>query len=161
MNGLRSYGCAALTTLSVLAAALPAAGCAAHPVSASSQAHRPDSGIAGCTALLRTRPVATTGYPKIRSQFARSQWPYLRAAGTSYIDLLVKLQSARGTDGYEAVWFYQRLSSACASHGWRQPPADDKSRLRRPAENEPVVVVGEDVSEGECLGYVSARSGSR
>jgi hypothetical protein len=129
MNQLRTYGCAALISLSVLAATLPAAGCGANPVSASGQAHRPDSGIAGCAALLRAQQVATTNYPKIRSQFARSQWPNLRAAGTSYIELLVKLESARGTDGDEAVWFYQRLSSACARHGWKQPTADDKSRV--------------------------------
>ena len=76
-----------------------------------------DSGIAGCTALSGAHQVAATYYPRIRSQFARSQWPDLRAAGTSYVDLAVKLRSARNTDGYEAVWFYQRLSIACARHG--------------------------------------------
>jgi hypothetical protein len=25
----------------------------------------------------------------------------------------VQLLTARGTDGYETVWFYQRLSAAC------------------------------------------------
>lgn len=119
MNRLRPYDLAGLTTLCVLAAILPAAGCASNPVSTASPAHRPDSGMGGCTALLSTHQAAAADYPKIRSQFARSQWPNLRAAGTSYVDLAVKLQSAQGTDGYEAVWFYQRLSSVCAGHGWK------------------------------------------
>lgn len=75
-----------------------------------------DSGIAGCAALLGAYQ-ATPDYPRIRSQFAGSQFPDLRAAGTSYIDLVAKLRNARGTDGYETVWFYERLSIACAGHG--------------------------------------------
>jgi hypothetical protein len=31
--------------------------------------------------------------------------------------LAVQLLTARGTDGYETVWFYQRLAAACAQHG--------------------------------------------
>ena len=76
-----------------------------------------DSGIAGCAALSGAHPVAASGYPGIRSRFAGSQWPDLRAAGTSYVDLAVRLLTARGTDGYEVVSFYQRLSIACARHG--------------------------------------------
>jgi hypothetical protein len=76
-----------------------------------------DSGIAGCAALSGAYQVAAADYPRIRSQFAGSQWPDLRTAGTSYVDLAVELRSARGTDGYETVWFYQRLSIACARHG--------------------------------------------
>jgi hypothetical protein len=76
-----------------------------------------DSGIAGCAALSGAHQVAASDYPRIRSQFAASQWPDLRAAGTSYVDLAVQLLTARGTDGYEAVSFYQRLSIACARHG--------------------------------------------
>jgi hypothetical protein len=76
-----------------------------------------DSGIAGCAALSGAHPVAARGYPGIRSQFASSQWPDVRAAGTSYVDLAVRLLTAPGTDGYEAIWFYQRLSIACARHG--------------------------------------------
>ena len=41
----------------------------------------------------------------------------LRTAGTDYVDLAVRLLTARGTDGYETVWFYQRLAAACAQHG--------------------------------------------
>ena len=40
----------------------------------------------------------------------------LRTAGTAYVDLAVVLLTAQGTDGYETVWFYQRLSVACAKH---------------------------------------------
>ena len=76
-----------------------------------------DSGIAGCAALSAAHQVAAADYPRIRSQFAGSQWPDLHAAGTSYVDLAVLLLTARGTDGYEAVWFYQRLATACARHG--------------------------------------------
>jgi hypothetical protein len=76
-----------------------------------------DSGIDGCAALSAAHQVAAADYPRVRSQFAGSQWPDLRAAGPSYVDLAVRLLTARGTDGYEAVWFYQRLSIACARHG--------------------------------------------
>lgn len=76
-----------------------------------------DSGIAGCAALSAAHQVVAADYPRVRSQFAGSQWPDLRAAGTSYVDLAVRLLTARGTDGYEAVWFYQRLATACARHG--------------------------------------------
>jgi hypothetical protein len=76
-----------------------------------------DTGISGCTALSGAHHVDAADYPRIRAQFAASRWPDLRAAGTAYVDLLVKLRNARGTDGYEAVWFYLRLSLACAKHG--------------------------------------------
>ena len=45
-----------------------------------------------------------------------SRWPDLRTAGTAYVDLAVQLLNARGTDGYQTVWFYQRLSATCAKH---------------------------------------------
>src|SRR5215469_14516123 len=130
MNLGRSHGLAAVTALSVLAVILLATGCGAATrnsvVGASSSPNRTgtgqpgaaaDSGIAGCTALLGAHHAAASNYPKIRAQFARSQWPDLRAAGTAYVDLIVALQTARA-DGYETVWFYQRLSLACARHGW-------------------------------------------
>jgi hypothetical protein len=75
-----------------------------------------DSGLAGCTSLSSTHHVAID-YPKIRAQFAGSRWPDLRTAGTAYVDLAIKLRTARGTDGYETVWFYQRLGAACAKYG--------------------------------------------
>jgi hypothetical protein len=77
----------------------------------------PGTGAAGCAALSHARQLSASDYQRIRAQFAGTQWPDLRLAGTSYIDLLVALRTARGTDGYEAVWFYQRLALACARHG--------------------------------------------
>jgi hypothetical protein len=77
----------------------------------------PDSGLAGCTALSDTHQVAATKYPRIRAEFTGSRWPDLRAAGTSYMELVIKLRRPQYTDGYETVWFYQRLSAACAKHG--------------------------------------------
>jgi hypothetical protein len=89
----------------------------AHP-SAPADSARPgapaDSGLAGCTSLSATRHVAVADYPKIRAQFAGSRWQDLRIAGTAYVDLAEQLRTARGTDGYQTVWFYQRLSAACA-----------------------------------------------
>lgn len=77
----------------------------------------PDSGLAACAYPLSTHDVTAVGYRQIRAQFAGSRWPDLRTAGIDYIDLAVQLLTARGTDGYETVWFYQRLSAACAQHG--------------------------------------------
>ena len=92
----------------------------------------PDSGLAGCAALSITRHVTATAYPKIRAQFAGSGWTDLRTAGTAYTDLLTQLRTARDTDGYETVWFYQRLSSACARHGRALSPAPDKQLPNQP-----------------------------
>ena len=132
MNRVRPHGLAALTALCVLAVILLATGCGAaaprgSPVprggnsstrtSASQPRQAADSGIGGCTALLGAHQAAASNYPKIRSQFAHSQWPDLRAAGMAYMDLIVRLQNAQA-DGYQTVWFYQRLSLACARHGW-------------------------------------------
>lgn len=137
MNQVRPRGRAALTAVCVLAVILVGTGCGAaapggSPVlAAGSSSHRTGTGqpgtaagrgIGGCTALLGAHQAATTDYPRIRAQFARSPWPDLRAAGTSYVDLAVMLQTAR-SDGYQAVWFYRRLSRACTRHGWTQPPA--------------------------------------
>jgi hypothetical protein len=76
-----------------------------------------DSGLIACTYPLSTQDVPATDYQKIRAQFAGSRWLDLRNAGTAYVDLAVALSTARGTDGYQTVWFYQRLSAACAKHG--------------------------------------------
>ena len=75
-----------------------------------------DSGLVACAYPLSTQDVPPADYPKIRAEFAGSRWPDLRNAGTAYVDLAVQLLHARGTDGYETVWFYQRLSAACAKH---------------------------------------------
>jgi hypothetical protein len=74
------------------------------------------SGLAGCTSLSSPHHPTARDYPKIRAQFAGSRWPDLRTAGTAYIDLAMRLRHARYTDGYETVWFYQRLSADCAKH---------------------------------------------
>ena len=75
-----------------------------------------DSGLVACSYPLSTQDVPTTAYPTIRAQFGGSRWPDLRTAGTAYVDLAMQLSTARGTDGYQTVWFYQRLSAACAQH---------------------------------------------
>jgi hypothetical protein len=83
-----------------------------------------DSGLVACAYPLSTQDVPATDYPKIRAEFAGSRWPDLRNAGTAYVDLAVALRTARGTDGYQTVWFYQRLSAACANHGHATPASD-------------------------------------
>jgi len=109
-----------VAALAGLAAALVALGVpallAGAPGSTASAAPQ-DSGLVACAYPMSTQDVAVTAYPKIRAQFAGSRWPDLRTAGTDYIDLAVQLLTARGTDGYQTVWFYQRLSAACAEHG--------------------------------------------
>ena len=76
-----------------------------------------DSGLVACAYPLSTQDVSAADYQKIRAEFADSRWPDLRTDGTAYVDLAVQLLTARGTDGYQTVWFYQRLSDACAKHG--------------------------------------------
>jgi len=76
-----------------------------------------DSGLVACSYPLTTQDVSAADYQKIRAEFAGSRWPDLRTAGTAYVDLAGALLTARGTDGYQTVWFYQRLSAACAKHG--------------------------------------------
>ena len=79
---------------------------------------RSDSGLVACAYPLATQDVSAADYAKIRAAVAGSRWPDLRNAGTAYVDLAVWLLHPRGaTDGYETVWFYQRLSAACARHG--------------------------------------------
>jgi hypothetical protein len=75
-----------------------------------------DSGLAACAYPLATHDVPAAAYPQLRAEFAGSRFADLRTAGTAYVDLAVALLTARGTDGYQTVWFYQRLSAACAKH---------------------------------------------
>ena len=75
-----------------------------------------DSGLVACAYPLATQDVPAGEYPKLRAEFAGSRWPDLRTAGTAYVDLATALLTAHGTDGYQTVWFYQRLSAACARH---------------------------------------------
>ncbi len=88
----------------------------AGPFGSTHPAAPPGSGLAACAYPLSTRDVTAAEYQQIRAQFAGSLWPDVRTAGTDYVDLALELLSARGTDGYETVWFYQRLSAACAQH---------------------------------------------
>ena len=75
-----------------------------------------DSGLVACAYPLSTQDVPAADYRKLRAQFAGSRWPDLRNAGTAYVDLAMALSDARYTTGYQTVWFYQRLSAACAKH---------------------------------------------
>jgi hypothetical protein len=75
-----------------------------------------DSGLIACAYPLATQDVPAAEYPKLRAEFAVSRFADLRTAGTAYVDLATALLTARGTDGYQTVWFYQRLSAACAKH---------------------------------------------
>ena len=76
-----------------------------------------DSGLVACGYPLSTQDVSVAGYQKVRAEFAASRWPDLRDAGTAYVDLAVQLLRPQYSDGYQTVWFYQRLSAACAKHG--------------------------------------------
>ena len=76
-----------------------------------------DSGLVACAYPLATQDVSAAEYTTLRAEFAGSRFPDLRSAGRAYVDLAMQLLHARGTDGYETVWFYQRLSAACAKHG--------------------------------------------
>ena len=102
--------------LAGLAAALVAFG--AQPAFGSAHPGAPpDSGLTACAYPLATQDVPAAEYSKLRAEFAGSRSADLRTAGTDYVDLAVRLLTARGTDGYQTVWFYQRLSAACAQHG--------------------------------------------
>jgi hypothetical protein len=116
MNPIRRIGGFA-AVLAGLAAALLTPLLAAPALGNTRPGAPPDSGLAACAYPLSTHDVTATDYQQIRAQFAGSHWPDLRTAGTDYVDLAVRLLTARGTDGYQTVWFYQRLSAACAQHG--------------------------------------------
>jgi hypothetical protein len=81
----------------------------------------PDRGIAACTSLSRLNQPGAPDFRRLRAEFATSRWPDLRADGTTYADIAITLRTARDTDGSEAVWFYERLSHACAKHGRALP----------------------------------------
>src|SRR5262249_59820254 len=93
-----------------------AGGVPAPPVSTQSEAPA-DSGLVACGYPLSTQAVTAADYQQVRAEFAGSRWPDLRTAGTAYVDLAVQLLNGPYSDGYETVWFYQRLSAACAKHG--------------------------------------------
>jgi hypothetical protein len=104
------------------AAVVPAASAAVtvFPAGTGIPRHPPivrDGGVLGCTSLSRVQQVAATQYPRIRAEFADSQWPDLRLAGTAYVDLATALLRDRHAYGGETAWFYVRLSAACREHG--------------------------------------------
>ena len=115
MNPIRRIRLAAVLAGLAVALLTPQLAAAAlgstHPGTAS------DSGLVACAYPLSTHEVTAADYRQIRAQFADSRWPDLRTAGTDYVDLALQLLTARGTDGYQTVWFYQRLSAACTRHG--------------------------------------------
>jgi hypothetical protein len=114
MNPIRRIRLAAV--LSSLAAALLTPSLAAAALGSTHPGTPPDSGLTACAYPLTTHDITAAGYRQIRTQFTGSRWPDLRTAGTGYVDLAVQLLTARGTDGYQTVWFYQRLSAACTRH---------------------------------------------
>ena len=75
-----------------------------------------DSGLVACAYPLAPQDVPAAEYLKLRAEFAGSRFADLRTAGTAYVDLDTALLTARGTDGYQTVWFFQRLTAACAQH---------------------------------------------
>jgi hypothetical protein len=105
-----TIGAAAIGTAAVIPALLIG------PFASTASAAPNDSGLVACTYPLTTQDVPAAEYTKLRAEFAGSRFPDLRNAGTAYVDLAMQLLTARGTDGYETVWFYQRLSAACAKH---------------------------------------------
>lgn len=76
----------------------------------------PDSGLAACSSLWGGQPAVASDYPKIAAQFAGSRWPDLRLSGVAYAEIATQLLATHAYGG-ETVWFYERLSAACAKHG--------------------------------------------
>ena len=113
--------------LASLAAALLTPPLAAAALGSTLPGAPQDSGLAACAYPLARHDVtaAATGRSGRVRRLALAD---LRAAGTDYVDLAVQLLTARGTDGYQTVWFYQRLSAACARHTNSEPPALPRSR---------------------------------
>ena len=75
-----------------------------------------DGGLAGCASLSGTHQVAVSDYPRLAALFDRSRWPDLRISGLAWVEIVTKQHSMHAYGG-ETVWFYQRLSAACAKHG--------------------------------------------
>ena len=79
-------------------------------------ANSADSGLAGCASLSGGHEVAISDYPKLGDLFDSSRWPDLRISGLAWVEIVTKQHSMHAYGG-ETVWFYQRLSAACATHG--------------------------------------------
>jgi len=107
-------GASSFADLSDLAQVKRDAGWAA--VQRARAAASPDSGLVACTSLRGGQPAAASDYPKVAAQFAGSRWPDLRLSGMAYVEIATQLLASHAYGG-ETVWFYQRLSAACAEHG--------------------------------------------
>jgi hypothetical protein len=81
----------------------------------------PDRGLAACTSLSGLNQAGVPDFRRLRAEFATSRWPDLRADGTAYADLAIKLRTTPATDGEQAVWSYQLLADTCAKHGHTLP----------------------------------------
>jgi len=79
-------------------------------------ANSSDGGLAGCASLSGGHEVAISDYPKLGALFDSSRWPDLRISGLAWVEIVTKQHSMHAYGG-ETVWFYQRLSAACATHG--------------------------------------------
>ena len=75
-----------------------------------------DGGLAGCASLSGGHEVAISDYPKLADLFDSSRWPDLRISGLAWVEIVTKQHNMHAYGG-ETVWFYQRLSAACATHG--------------------------------------------
>lgn len=76
----------------------------------------PDRAIAACALLSGLNQAGAPDFRRLRADFAASRWPDLRADGTAYTDLAIKLRTAQETDGNAAAWSYQQLATTCAKH---------------------------------------------
>jgi hypothetical protein len=72
-----------------------------------------DGGLTGCASFSGGHQV---DYRKIAALFASSRWSDLRISGLAWVEIVTKQRSMHAYGG-ETVWFYQRLSAACAAHG--------------------------------------------
>ena len=72
-----------------------------------------DGGLAGCATVSGADEV---DYQQLAALFAGSRWPDLRISGLAWVEIVTKQRSMHAYGG-ETVWFYQRLSAACAKHG--------------------------------------------
>lgn len=73
----------------------------------------PDGGLAGCATVSGADEI---DYPQLSALFSGSRWPDLRNSGLAWVEIVTKQRSMHAYGG-ETVWFYQRLSAACAKHG--------------------------------------------
>jgi hypothetical protein len=76
----------------------------------------PDRAIVACASLSGLNQAGVPDFRRLRADFAASRWLDLRADGTAYTDLAIRLRTAGETDGNMAAWSYQRLAATCAKH---------------------------------------------